>query len=53
MAKTKRIGILTSGGDSPALNAAIRGVGKPRLAFTAWRSLVFATAFAAWWRTGG
>ncbi len=25
---TKRIGILTSGGDSPGLNAAIRGVGK-------------------------
>lgn len=28
MAKTKRIGILTAGGDSPGLNAAIRGVGK-------------------------
>src|ERR1019366_1828514 len=26
--KTKRIGILTAGGDSPGLNAAIRGVGK-------------------------
>jgi 6-phosphofructokinase 1 len=25
---TQRIGILTSGGDSPSLNAAIRGVGK-------------------------
>ena len=33
MAKTKRIGILTSGGDSPALNAAIRGVGKTALGF--------------------
>lgn len=28
MANTKSIGILTSGGDSPGLNAAIRGVGK-------------------------
>jgi 6-phosphofructokinase len=26
--KPKRIGILTAGGDSPGLNAAIRGVGK-------------------------
>jgi 6-phosphofructokinase 1 len=33
MAKTKRIGILTSGGDSPGLNAAIRGVGKAVLGF--------------------
>ena len=31
MAKPKRIGILTSGGDSPGLNAAIRGVGKAAL----------------------
>src|ERR1700690_906404 len=31
--KIKRIGILTSGGDSPALNAAIRGVGKTALGF--------------------
>src|SRR5438093_6325306 len=31
MAKTKCIGILTSGGDSPGLNAAIRGVGKAAL----------------------
>ncbi len=28
MAKAKRIGILTAGGDCPGLNAAIRGVGK-------------------------
>ncbi|HYW82509.1 MAG TPA: 6-phosphofructokinase, partial [Spirochaetia bacterium] len=28
MARTTRIGILTAGGDSPGLNAAIRGVGK-------------------------
>jgi 6-phosphofructokinase 1 len=33
MAKPKRIGILTSGGDSPGLNAAIRGVGKAALGF--------------------
>ncbi|HEY3762365.1 MAG TPA: ATP-dependent 6-phosphofructokinase [Verrucomicrobiae bacterium] len=32
MAKIKRIGILTAGGDSPGLNAAIRGVGKTALA---------------------
>ena len=28
MARAKRIGILTAGGDSPGLNAAIRGIGK-------------------------
>ena len=33
MAKAKRIGILTAGGDSPGLNAAIRGVGKTALGF--------------------
>jgi 6-phosphofructokinase len=33
MAKTKRIGILTAGGDSPGLNAAIRGVGKTAMGF--------------------
>ena len=31
MKKTKRIGIITAGGDSPGLNAAIRGVGKAAL----------------------
>ncbi len=31
MAKVKQIGILTAGGDSPGLNAAIRGVGKAAL----------------------
>lgn len=31
--KAKRIGILTAGGDSPGLNAAIRGVGKTALGF--------------------
>src|SRR4051812_8157476 len=33
MPKTKRIGILTAGGDSPGLNAAIRGVGKAAMNF--------------------
>ncbi|HUE36320.1 MAG TPA: ATP-dependent 6-phosphofructokinase [Candidatus Acidoferrum sp.] len=33
MGKPKRIGILTAGGDSPGLNAAIRGVGKTALGF--------------------
>ena len=33
MEHTKRIGILTAGGDSPGLNAAIRGVGKTALGF--------------------
>jgi ATP-dependent phosphofructokinase / diphosphate-dependent phosphofructokinase len=33
MAKAKRIGILTAGGDSPGLNAGIRGVGKAALGF--------------------
>ena len=29
----KHVGILTSGGDSPGLNAAIRGVGKAALSY--------------------
>ncbi len=33
MAKKQRIGILTAGGDSPGLNAAIRAVGKAALGF--------------------
>ena len=33
MAKTKCVGILTAGGDSPGLNAAIRAVGKAALGF--------------------
>ena len=31
--KIKRIGILTAGGDSPGLNAAIRGVGKTAISY--------------------
>src|SRR5580693_1821157 len=33
MGKVKRIGILTAGGDSPGLNAAIRGVGKTAMGY--------------------
>jgi ATP-dependent phosphofructokinase / diphosphate-dependent phosphofructokinase len=33
MANIKRVGILTAGGDSPGLNAAIRGVGKAAIHF--------------------
>ena len=33
MGKSKRVGILTAGGDSPGLNAAIRAVGKAALGF--------------------
>src|SRR5580698_7147754 len=45
MAKTKRIGILTAGGDSPGLNAAIRGVGKTALGFYGIELLGFRDGF--------
>jgi 6-phosphofructokinase 1 len=45
MGKTKRIGILTSGGDSPGLNAAIRGVGKAALGFYNMEILGFRDGF--------
>ena len=45
MAKTKRIGILTSGGDSPGLNAAIRGVGKAALGFHGMQLVGFRDGF--------
>ena len=45
MAKTKRIGILTAGGDSPGLNAAIRGVGKTCLGFYGMEILGFRDGF--------
>src|SRR5580698_3293067 len=45
MAKTKRIGILTAGGDSPGLNAAIRGVGKTALGFYGMEILGFRDGF--------
>jgi 6-phosphofructokinase 1 len=45
MAKSKRIGILTAGGDSPGLNAAIRGVGKTALGFYGMEILGFRDGF--------
>ena len=48
MAKTKkikRIGILTAGGDSPGLNAAIRGVGKTCLGFYGMEIIGFRDGF--------
>ena len=47
MAKTKikRIGILTAGGDSPGLNAAIRGVGKTCLTYYGMEILGFRDGF--------
>ncbi|MGH7954287.1 MAG: ATP-dependent 6-phosphofructokinase, partial [Limisphaerales bacterium] len=45
MAKTKLIGILTAGGDSPGLNAAIRGVGKTALGFYGMEIIGFRDGF--------
>jgi ATP-dependent phosphofructokinase / diphosphate-dependent phosphofructokinase len=45
MAKIKRIGILTAGGDSPGLNAAIRGVGKAALGFYGMEIIGFRDGF--------
>ena len=45
MAKIKRIGILTAGGDSPGLNAAIRGVGKTALGFYGMEIMGFRDGF--------
>jgi 6-phosphofructokinase 1 len=45
MSKTKRIGILTAGGDSPGLNAAIRGVGKTALGFYGMEIIGFRDGF--------
>jgi phosphofructokinase-like protein len=42
---TKHIGILTSGGDSPGLNAAIRGVGKAALKFYSMQVIGFKDGF--------
>ncbi|MCL5995259.1 MAG: 6-phosphofructokinase [Chloroflexi bacterium] len=41
----KNIGILTSGGDSPGLNAAIRGVGKAALSFYGMQVIGFRDGF--------
>jgi 6-phosphofructokinase 1 len=45
MAKIKRIGILTSGGDSPGLNAAIRGVGKAAIGYYGMELIGFRDGF--------
>src|SRR3984885_10372871 len=45
MAQTKRIGILTAGGDSPGLNAAIRGGGKTALTFYGMEIIGFRDGF--------
>ncbi|MDE3067874.1 MAG: 6-phosphofructokinase [Verrucomicrobiota bacterium] len=45
MPRTKRIGILTAGGDSPGLNAAIRGVGKTALGFYGMEIIGFRDGF--------
>ena len=45
MAKTKRIGILTAGGDTPGLNAAIRGVGKTALGYYGMEIIGFRDGF--------
>ncbi len=41
MAKNKRFGILTAGGDSPGLNAAIRGFGKTAIGHYGWELIGF------------
>jgi ATP-dependent phosphofructokinase / diphosphate-dependent phosphofructokinase len=43
--KIRRIGILTAGGDSPGLNAAIRGVGKAALGYYGWELVGFRDGF--------
>src|SRR5436190_19309106 len=45
MATAKCIGILTSGGDSPGLNAAIRGVGKAALNYYGMELIGFRDGF--------
>ncbi|MBX7213777.1 MAG: 6-phosphofructokinase [Thermoflexales bacterium] len=42
---TKSIGILTAGGDSPGLNAAIRGVGKAAINVYGWNVIGFQNGF--------
>jgi len=51
--KIKRIGILTAGGDSPGLNAAIRGVGKAAHGFYGMEVMGFRDGFAALLRIFG
>ncbi len=45
ISQPKRIGILTAGGDSPGLNAAIRGVGKTALGFYGMEIIGFRDGF--------
>src|SRR6516225_4434318 len=45
MSKTKRIGILTAGGDSQGLNESIRGVGKAALSHYGMRLIGFRDGF--------
>ena len=45
MAGKKRVGILTAGGDSPGLNAAIRGVGKAALGYYGMEFIGFRDGF--------
>lgn len=45
MAKPKRVGILTAGGDSPGLNAAIRGFGKAAIGHHGMRIVGFRDGF--------
>jgi len=42
---SKRIGILTAGGDSPGLNAAIRAVGKAAIGEFGWEVIGFRDGF--------
>ena len=49
--KTKCIGILTSGGDCPGLNAAIRGVAKAAVNEYGMKVSESRTGSAGWWRT--
>ena len=42
---TKFVGVLTSGGDCPGLNAAIRGVGKAALGFYGMQVIGFLDGF--------
>ena len=45
MKPAKRIGILTAGGDSPGLNAAIRAVGKAMIGEYGWEMIGFRDGF--------
>ena len=45
MARVKRVGILTAGGDSPGLNAAIRGFGKAAIGTYGMRLVAFRDGF--------